>query len=105
MTSAAVLSEAVILRLEKKRLIRMLHDAPAFFELFLHHVLSRSIRIKKDLIDQLFNSREKRLARGFLLLANFADDKGTPEPVIVKISQGTLAELVGTTRAHGSASS
>jgi CRP/FNR family cyclic AMP-dependent transcriptional regulator len=78
---------------------RLLHDAPAFSELFLKHLLSRNIRIEEDLVDQLFNSSEKRLARVLLLLANFGKE-GTPETVIPKISQETLAEIVGTTRSR-----
>ena len=80
-------------------MIRLLHDQPAFSELFLHHLLSRNIRIEEDLVDQLFNSSEKRLARVLLLLANFGKE-GKPEPVIPKISQETLAEIVGTTRSR-----
>jgi CRP-like cAMP-binding protein len=77
----------------------MLHDQPAFSELFLHHLLSRIIRIEEDLVDQLFNSSEKRLARVLLLLANFGKE-GPPEPVVAKVSQETLAGIVGTTRSR-----
>jgi len=87
------------MRLEKSSVIRLLHDQPAFSELLLHHLLSRNIRIEEDLVDQLFNSSEKRLARVLLLLANFGKE-GKPEPVIPKISQETLAEIVGTTRSR-----
>ena len=87
------------MRLEKAGVIRMLHDEPAFSELLLHHLLSRNIRIEEDLIDQLFNSSEKRLARVLLLLANFGKE-GKPESVIPKVSQETLAEIVGTTRSR-----
>ena len=87
------------MRLEKAGVIRLLHDQPAFSELLLHHLLSRNIRIEEDLVDQLFNSSEKRLARVLLLLANFGKE-GKPEPVIPKISQETLAEIVGTTRSQ-----
>ena len=77
----------------------MLHAQPTFAELFLHYLLSRNIRIEEDLVDQLFNSSEKRLARVLLLLANFGKE-GKPEPVIPKMSQETLAEIVGTTRSR-----
>jgi len=97
--SATTMSECSIMRLEKEGVIRLLHDEPAFSELLLHHMLSRNIRIEEDLVDQLFNSSEKRLARVLLLLANFGKE-GKPEPVIPKISQETLAEIVGTTRSR-----
>src|SRR5579864_1918073 len=99
MASATTLSDCSITRLEKAGVIHLLHDQPAFSELFLHHLLSRNIRIEEDLVDQLFNSSEKRLARVLLLLANFGKE-GKPEPVIPKISQETLAEIVGTTRSR-----
>jgi len=99
MASATAMSDCSITRLEKAGVIRALHDQPAFSELFLHHLLSRNIRIEEDLVDQLFNSSEKRLARVLLLLANFGKE-GKPEPVIPKISQETLAEIVGTTRSR-----
>jgi CRP/FNR family transcriptional regulator, cyclic AMP receptor protein len=99
MASAATMSECSIMRLEKAGVIRLLHEEPIFSELMLHHLLSRNIRIEEDLVDQLFNSSEKRLARVLLLLANFGKD-GKPEPVIPKISQETLAEIVGTTRSR-----
>jgi CRP/FNR family cyclic AMP-dependent transcriptional regulator len=99
MASASTMSECSIMRLEKKAVIRLLHDQPAFSEVMLHYLLSRNIRIEEDLVDQLFNSSEKRLARVLLLLANFGKE-GKPEPVIPKISQETLAEIVGTTRSR-----
>jgi len=99
MASATTLSECSTMRLEKSCVFRMLHQQFAFSELFLHHLLSRNIRIEEDLVDQLFNSSEKRLARALLLLANFGKDS-KPEPVIPKISQETLAEIVGTTRSR-----
>ena len=77
----------------------MIHEEPAFAELFIAHLLARNSRVEEDLVDQLFNSSEKRLARVLLLLANFGKE-GTPEPVIAKISQETLAEMVGTTRSR-----
>src|SRR5579864_5848733 len=82
--SAAALSDCSITRIAKAEAISLLHDQPAFSQLFLHHLLSRNIRIEEDLVDQLFNSSEKRLARVLLLLANFGKE-GKPEPVIPKI--------------------
>jgi CRP-like cAMP-binding protein len=99
MASATALTECSIMRIEKASVIRVLHDQPAFSELLLHHLLSRNIRIEEDLVDQLFNSSEKRLARVLLLLANFGKE-GKPELVIPKISQETLAEIIGTTRSR-----
>jgi CRP/FNR family transcriptional regulator, cyclic AMP receptor protein len=99
MAGATTMSDCSIMRLEKAVAIRLLHDQPAFSDLLLHHLLSRNIRIEEDLVDQLFNSSEKRLARVLLLLANFGKE-GKPELVIPKISQETLAEIVGTTRSR-----
>jgi CRP/FNR family cyclic AMP-dependent transcriptional regulator len=99
MSTAAALSECAIVRLEKAGAVRVLHDEPAFSELFLKYLLSRNIRIEEDLVDQLFNSSEKRLARVLLLLANFGKE-GKPETVVPKMSQETLAEIVGTTRSR-----
>jgi CRP-like cAMP-binding protein len=99
MSTATALSECAIMRLEKVDAVRVLHDEPAFSELFLKYLLSRNIRIEEDLVDQLFNSSEKRLARVLLLLANFGKE-GRPEKVIPKMSQETLAEIVGTTRSR-----
>jgi CRP-like cAMP-binding protein len=93
------MAESVIARLEKSAIIDVIHREPAFSELFIAHLLGRSIRVEADLVDQLFNSSEKRLARMLLLLANFGKE-GTPEPVIAKISQETLAEMIGTTRSR-----
>jgi CRP/FNR family cyclic AMP-dependent transcriptional regulator len=99
MATATTMSECSIMQLEKAGVVRLLHEQPAFSDLLLHHLLSRNIRIEEDLVDQLFNSSEKRLARVLLLLANFGKD-GKPEAVIPKISQETLAEIVGTTRSR-----
>lgn len=99
MASATTMSDCTIMRLEKAGVIRLLHGQPAFSALFLQHLLSRNIRIEEDLVDQLFNSSEKRLARVLLLLANFGKE-GEPAAVIPKISQETLAEVVGTTRSR-----
>jgi CRP-like cAMP-binding protein len=93
------MSPAVISRLEKASIVKVIHDEPTFAELFIAHLLGRAVRVEADLVDQLFNSSEKRLARLLLLLANFGkDDKA--EPVIAKISQETLAQMIGTTRAR-----
>jgi CRP/FNR family transcriptional regulator, cyclic AMP receptor protein len=99
LATATAMSDCSIVRLEKQATIRALHDEPAFSEMFLAYVLSRNMRIEEDLVDQLFNSSEKRLARVLLLLANFGKE-GKPEPVIAKISQETLAEMIGTTRSR-----
>jgi CRP/FNR family cyclic AMP-dependent transcriptional regulator len=99
MAGASVMSACSIMRLEKTGVVRVLKNEPAFSELFLHYILSRNIRIEEDLVDQLFNSSEKRLARVLLLMANFGKESKA-EPVIPKISQETLAEIVGTTRSR-----
>src|SRR5713226_82628 len=84
--TAAAMTECVIVRLEKAAIIRVIHEEPTFAEMFMSHLLTRTIRVEADLVDQLFNSSEKRLARALLLLANFGKE-GKPEPVIAKISQ------------------
>jgi CRP/FNR family cyclic AMP-dependent transcriptional regulator len=99
MATATAMSDCSIVRLEKAAMIRVLHEEPAFSEMFLAYVLSRNMRIEEDLVDQLFNSSEKRLARVLLLLANFGKE-AKPEPLIAKISQETLAEMIGTTRSR-----
>ena len=99
MATAVAISECSIIRLEKPAMIRVLHDEPAFSELFVAYLLTRNIRIEEDLVDQLFNSSEKRLARLLLLLANFGKE-GNSEAVIPKVSQETLAEMIGTTRSR-----
>jgi CRP-like cAMP-binding protein len=99
MATATAMSDCVLARLEKSEMIRALHAEPVFSEMFVRYLLSRNIRIEEDLVDQLFNSSEKRLARVLLLLAHFGkEDK--PEPVVAKISQEMLAEIIGTTRAR-----
>jgi len=96
--SASTITDAALLRIEKPVMTQVLHQHPALAERFIVHLLSRNVRFEEDLIDQLFNSSEKRLARVLLLLAHFGKD-GTKEAVAVqKMSQETLAELVGTTR-------
>ena len=99
MATATAMTACDIMRLEKSAIIRVLHEEPAFSEMFVSHLLARTIRVEADLVDQLFNSSEKRLARALLLLANFGKE-GRPEPVVAKISQETLAEMIGTTRAR-----
>jgi CRP/FNR family transcriptional regulator, cyclic AMP receptor protein len=99
MATVAAMTDAVIARLEKTAIIQVIHEEPAFAEMFIAHLLTRSVRTEADLVDQLFNSSEKRLARLLLLLANFGKE-GAPEPVIAKISQETLAEMIGTTRSR-----
>lgn len=99
MATAAAMSVCEIVRLEKQGMIRVLHDEPAFSELFLDYLLSHNTRLEEDLVNQLFNSSEKRLARALLLMANFGKE-GKPLPVIPQISQETLAEIVGTTRSR-----
>jgi len=99
MSTVTTLSECSIVRIDKADTVRVLHDEPAFSEMFLHYLLSRNIRIEEDLVDHLFNSSEKRLARVLLLLANFGKE-GKPETVIPKMSQETLAEIIGTTRSR-----
>ena len=99
MGSASAMADCTILRIDKKSMIAALHREHAFSDLFVSHLLARNIRYEEDLVDQLFNSSEKRLARILLLLAHFGkEDK--PELVIPKISQESLAEMVGTTRSR-----
>jgi CRP-like cAMP-binding protein len=99
MATVTAIAECSIVRLEKAAMLRVLHDEPNFSDLFIGHLLHRNSRVEADLVDQLFNSSEKRLARTLLLLANFGKDP-KQEPVIAKISQETLAEMIGTTRSR-----
>src|SRR5207237_524192 len=99
LATVATLSECAITRMPKTEIVNIIHTEPAFAELFISHLLTRNSRVEADLVDQLFNSSEKRLARTLLLLANFGK-AGGPEPVLAKISQETLAEMVGTTRSR-----
>jgi CRP/FNR family transcriptional regulator, cyclic AMP receptor protein len=99
MATATSLEDSTLVRIDKHAMINVLHEEPTFAELFISYLLSRNIRIEEDLVDQLFNSSEKRLARVLLLLAHFGKE-GKPEAVIPKISQETLAEMVGTTRSR-----
>ena len=97
--SVIALTECAVTRIPKAEIIGVIHKEPAFAELFIAHLLARNSRVEEDLVDQLFNSSEKRLARTLLLLANFGKE-GEPEPVLAKISQETLADMVGTTRSR-----
>jgi CRP/FNR family cyclic AMP-dependent transcriptional regulator len=97
--TAMAMTDAVVAHIKKAAITRVLHEEAAFSEMFITHLLSRTIRVEADLVDQLFNSSEKRLARLLLLLANFGKE-GKPEPLIAKISQETLAEMIGTTRSR-----
>jgi len=97
--TVTTMTDCVIMRLEKSAVVDVIHREPAFSEMFIAHLLGRTIRVEADLVDQLFNSSEKRLARMLLLLANFGKE-GKPEPIIAKISQETLAEMIGTTRSR-----
>ena len=97
--TATAMTECKLMRLEKAAMIQVLHDEPAFSEMFVSHLLARTLRVEADLVDQLFNSSEKRLARALLLLANFGKE-GKPETIIAKVSQETLAEMIGTTRSR-----
>src|ERR1700752_1685927 len=97
--TVTTMTDSIIVQLEKSAIIEIIHEEPAFSEMFIAHLLSRAIRVEADLVDQLFNSSEKRLARLLLLLANFGKES-RPEPVIAKISQETLAEMIGTTRSR-----
>ena len=99
MATAAALTDCAIVRLAKPAMVQALHREPVFAQMFTAYLLSRNIRMEEDLVDQLFNSSEKRLARILLLLANFGKE-GRPEPVVPKISQEMLAEMVGTTRSR-----
>src|SRR5881296_3136219 len=99
MATATSMTECSILRVKKETMMRMLHDERAFSELFMSYLLSRNTRIEEDLVDQLFNSSEKRLARVLLLLTRFGKE-GQHELVVPRVSQETLAEMVGTTRSR-----
>src|SRR6202035_1051077 len=99
--TVATMMDSVIVRLEKAAIVRVIHQQPAFSGMFMAHLLARAIRVEADLVDQLFNSSEKRLARLLLLMANFGKE-AKPEPLIAKISQETLADMIGTTRSHDS---
>lgn len=97
--SATAMTDSSVMRIDKKSMVEVLHREPAFSELFVAYLLARNIRYEEDLVDQLFNSSEKRLARILLLLAHFGKE-GKPETLIANISQETLAEMIGTTRSR-----
>jgi len=99
LATAMAMTECESMEVEKAEIMRVLQVEPAFSSMFLSHVLARSARVEEDLVDQLFNSTEKRLARVLLLMANFGKE-GRPEPITTKISQETLAEMIGTTRSR-----
>jgi CRP/FNR family transcriptional regulator, cyclic AMP receptor protein len=99
MGSASAITDCEVLRIEKRAMMAALHREHAFSDMFVAYLLARNIRYEEDLVDQLFNSSEKRLARVLLLLAHFGKE-GVPESVVPKISQETLAEMVGTTRSR-----
>jgi CRP/FNR family cyclic AMP-dependent transcriptional regulator len=99
MASISAMTDCSVIRIDKAAMIRLIHDDPVVSEMFVTHLLARNIRVESDLIDQLFNSSEKRLARLLLILANFGKE-GKPEPVLPSISQETLAEMIGTTRSR-----
>ena len=99
LTTASAMTECQTMRVAKAEIQRVLQDEPTFSQMFVSHILARNARVEEDLADQLFNSTEKRLARVLLLMANFGKE-GRPEPVTTKISQETLAEMIGTTRSR-----
>ena len=99
MCSATAMTDCSVMRIDKTYMMEVLHREHAVSDMFVAYLLTRNIRLEEDLVDQLFNSSEKRLARMLLLLAHFGKD-GKPESVIPKISQETLAEMVGTTRSR-----
>jgi CRP/FNR family cyclic AMP-dependent transcriptional regulator len=99
LVTISAMTDAVVARIEKPEMIRLIQEHRAFSQMFVKHILKRTIRVEADLIDQLFNSSERRLARLLLLLANYGNE-GKAEPIIAKISQETLAEMIGTTRSR-----
>jgi len=99
LVTVSALTDAIVTRIAKSQMIHLIREQPSFSQMFMTHILNRTIRVEADLLDQLFNSSERRLARLLLLLANYGGD-GKPEPIIAKISQETLAEMIGTTRSR-----
>ena len=99
LATATTMSECETMRVEKAEIVRILQSEPAFSKMFISHILTRNARVEEDIVDQLFNSTEKRLARVLLLMANFGKE-GIPQPIVEKISQETLAEMIGTTRSR-----
>jgi CRP/FNR family cyclic AMP-dependent transcriptional regulator len=98
-TTVTALTECVLVRMAKPMIVRALHDDPEFSELFMTYLMERNIRVQEDLVDQLLNSTEKRLARLLLILANYGKEDRA-EPIVPKINQETLAEMIGTSRTH-----
>lgn len=99
LVTVSALTDAVVTRIAKSQMIYLIQEQPSFSQMFMTHILNRTMRVEADLLDQLFNSSERRLARLLLLLANYGGH-GEPEPIIAKISQETLAEMIGTTRSR-----
>jgi CRP/FNR family transcriptional regulator, cyclic AMP receptor protein len=99
MSTASAVQLSTIVRVEKAVIVRIIHDDPVFARHLIAHLLSRVVRLEEDFLDQLFNSSEKRLARTLLLLASFGA-RSKPDPAVLKVSQGTLAEMIGTTRSR-----
>lgn len=99
LATASAMTDCIVMQVGKAEIQRVLKDEPTFSQMFVTHILARNERIQEDLVDQLFNSTEKRLARVLLLLANFGK-AGQPKPIIGKVSQETLAEMIGTTRSR-----
>jgi CRP/FNR family cyclic AMP-dependent transcriptional regulator len=99
LATASAMTECETMRVAKSEIQRLLHEEPAFSQMFMSHILARNARVEEDLVDQIFNSTEKRLARLLLLMANFGKE-GRTEPILAKISQETLAEMIGTTRSR-----
>jgi CRP-like cAMP-binding protein len=99
MATATAISPFSAMKIEKKEMMRVLHSEQQFADKFIHYMVERNIKVEADLVDQLFNSSEKRLARALLILARYGKE-GEPETMVAKISQETLAELVGTTRSR-----
>lgn len=97
LATATAMVDSRLMRVDKTEMIRVLHEEPAFGELFTAHLLTRNSRVEEDLVDHLFNSSEKRLARTLLLLANFGKEGG-PQPITAPVTQEMLAEIIGTTR-------
>jgi CRP/FNR family transcriptional regulator, cyclic AMP receptor protein len=97
--SATAMESVSVLKIEKPEMIRVIHEEPAFSDRFVAHMLKRNVRVEEDLVDQLFNSSEKRLARTLLLIARYGNDEKS-EKIVAKVSQETLAEMIGTTRSR-----
>jgi len=99
MARAIAMGPVSVLEIEKREMIRVIHEEHDFSDRFVAHMLKRNVRVEEDLVDQLFNSSEKRLARALLLIARYGNE-GRPEKIVARVSQGTLAEMVGTTRSR-----